>query len=277
MIGDERTRRRYALAEAKRSSDLLRLETPEKLLQIATSSFNWNARLGGEEIEGATYPLSVHFTNYLANATKIRDINWKLTNRIVRGGYVSLQTDEFARLLEEEVQRRVLEKSSQSITLPAELERTLASFRERLWERSRQMGYEELPKAVVAAAMPPCIRYLLSALQSGKHIPHMGRFGMAAFLINVGIGEEEVIKMLRALTDFDERVTRYQVEHIAGKRGSRRKYTAPNCKTMQTHGLCINPDDICGTITHPLRYYRRRMRMMFAGRRRSSVVERRRS
>lgn len=267
MIGDERTRRRFALAEAKRASELLRMENPEKLLEIATNSFKWRAEIAAADEGSVAYPLRVYFPDYLANSVRIRDLKWKLTNRIVRGGFVSVTGDEFARLLEEEVQRRVFEKCSQAVAIPAELTPILGSFQEKLLEKSRQMGYEELPRAVVVTAMPPCVRNLLSSLQSGKHISHMGRFAMTSFLVNVGIGEEEVIKMLRALTDFDEKITRYQVEHIAGRRGSRRKYTAPNCKTMQTHGLCVNPDEICETISHPLSYYRRRMRRMFPRRR----------
>lgn len=275
-VGDDRTRRRFSLAEAKRASELLRMESAEKLLEIAQNSFKWNAKLGGAEIQGVAYPLSVYFTDYLTNATKIRDLKWKLTNRIVKDGYVSVTVDEFARLLEEEVQRRVLEKSSQVVATPSELVESLGSFREKLVARSKEMGYDELPQAVVVTAMPPCIRHLLSSLQSGKHISHMGRFAMTSFLVNVGIGEEEIIKMLHALTDFDEKITRYQVEHIAGRRGSRRKYTSPNCKTMQTHGICINADETCATIRHPLSYYRKRVRAMFGSRRRPGPLPERR-
>jgi DNA primase large subunit len=98
----------------------------------------------------------------------------------------------------------------------------------------------------------------------------MGRFAMAAFLLNIGTDEEELLKMFKSFTDFDDRIARYQVEHIAGKRGSRRKYTAPNCGTMRTHGLCINPDELCATITHPLSYYRRKARILFQKRRPST-------
>ncbi len=129
--------------------------------------------------------------------------------------------------------------------------------------RSRQLASDEIPRAAMAAAMPPCMKNLLGLLQSSKHISHMGRFAMAAFLLNIGTSEEELLKMFKSFTDFEERLARYQVEHIAGKRGSRRKYTAPNCSTMRTHGLCVNPDELCANIIHPLSYYRRKARMVF--------------
>ena len=49
----------------------------------------------------------------------------------------------------------------------------------------------------------------------------MGRFAMAAFLLDIGIGEDDLLRMFKAFTDFDERLARYQVEHIAGKHGSK--------------------------------------------------------
>ena len=121
---------------------------------------------------------------------------------------------------------------------------------------------DEMPRAVMSSAMPPCMRNLLGLLQTSKHISHMGRFAMAAFLLNIGTNEEDLLKMFKSFTDFDERIARYQVEHIAGKRGSRRQYTAPNCSTMRTHGLCVNPDELCGSIKHPLSYYRRKARSL---------------
>jgi DNA primase large subunit len=105
----------------------------------------------------------------------------------------------------------------------------------------------------------------------------MGRFAMAAFLLNIGTNEDDLLKMFKFFTDFDERIARYQVEHIAGKRGSRRQYTAPNCSTMRTHGLCVNPDELCGSIKHPLSYYRRKARSLLREGKGRATVEKRRS
>jgi DNA primase large subunit len=69
------------------------------------------------------------------------------------------------------------------------------------------------------------------------------------------------VKVFVSVTDFDEEFTRYQIEHIAGLRGSRTRYTPPTCSTLRTHGVCVNPDRICGRIKHPLSYYRRKIWM----------------
>jgi DNA primase large subunit len=268
-IGDDRARRRYALAESKRAYQLLRDELPQKLLQIATGSFKWDAKLVDRDVGGSHFEFAIRFEDYVRNSARIRDLKWKLVNRVLSEGYVLLPREDFARLLEEEVQAKVLEKTSVSqITLPTELERQVQPLRSLVTARSRQLAADEIPRAAIAAAMPPCMTNLLSLLQSSKHISHTGRFAMTAFLLNIGTDEEELLKMFKSFTDFDERIARYQVEHIAGKRGSRRKYTAPNCSTMRTHGLCVNPDELCATVTHPLSYYRRKARIIFRRRRR---------
>jgi DNA primase large subunit len=264
-IGDDRTRRRYALAEAKRAYQLVRYEPPEKLLQIAVGTFEWNAQLVKTDLDDTHFEFSLHFTDYIRNSNRMREIKWKLVNRPLVQGYVLIPRDDFARLLEEEVQARVLQKTSDvHITLPRDIENQIAPLRSRLVARSQSLATEDMPRAVVTEAIPPCIKNLLSLLQTSKHISHMGRFAMAAFLLDIGIGEDDLLGMFKAFTDFDERLARYQVEHIAGKRGSRRKYTPPNCATMQTHGLCVNPDSLCATIRHPLSYYRRKARSLYS-------------
>ena len=265
---DDRARRRYALAEAKRAFQLLRDEPPEKLIQIATGSFTWDARLIDRDVGGSHFEFALHFEDYVHNSARIRDLKWKLVNRVLSEGYVLLPREDFARLLEEEVQAKVLEKTSISqLTLPAELETQVEPLRSMVAARSRQLASDEIPRTAMAAAMPPCMTNLLGLLQSSKHISHMGRFAMAAFLLNIGTSEEELLKMFKSFADFEERLARYQVEHIAGKRGSRRKYTAPNCSTMRTHGLCVNPDELCANIIHPLSYYRKKTRIVFQRRR----------
>lgn len=262
-VGDDRTRRRYALAEAKRAYELLRYENPEKLLQIAAGSFGWDARIVERDIGGTHFEFALHFATYTRNAARIHDLRWKLVNRVLTEGYVLLPREDFARLLEEEVQARVLEKTADAtVELPEELAKTVEPLRATLRARSQHLASDEMPYAVMASAMPPCMKNLLSLLQTSKHISHMGRFAMAAFLLNIGTSEEDLLKMFKAFSDFDERIARYQVEHIAGKRGSRRKYTAPNCATMRTHGVCVNPDELCASITHPLSYYRRKARAL---------------
>jgi DNA primase large subunit len=274
LAGDERARRRYALGESKRAYELLRQESPGLLIQIAEHTFGWNARIANREIGETLYEFGLSYPDYLRNAVKIRDPDWKLTNRVLEHGYVYCDKDEFARLLKEEVEVRVLSRiTGQYGSVPEAIASRVERIRKLVVARAQMYGVEETPKAVVAAAMPPCMKVLLSSLSGGKHVPHIGRFAITSFLSNIGVTDEEILRMFHTQTDFSERIARYQVQHISGSRGSKKKYTPPSCKTMKTHSLCINPDQLCATIAHPLSYYRKKARMITVATRRQRTTQ----
>ena len=80
-------------------------------------------------------------------------------------------------------------------------------------------------------------------------------------VVNIGHGVDEVLALFRTSPDFNERVARYQVEHLAGLRGSRVKYLPYKCANMRSLGLCADPEGrVCGRVSHPLQYYIRRAR-----------------
>lgn len=274
LAGDERARRRYALGESKRAYELLRQEPPDLLLQVAEHTFGWNARITNREIGETLYEFGTSYPDYLRNAVKIRDPDWKLTNRVLEQGYVYCDRDEFARLLKEEVEARVLSRIVGYYgSVPEAIAPRVGRIRSLVLARAQMYGAEEMPRVVLSAAMPPCMKVLLSNISSGKHVPHIGRFALTSFLSNIGVTDGEIIKMFHTQSDFSERIARYQVEHISGSRGGKKKYTPPSCKTMKTHGLCINPDEICAAISHPLSYYRKKARMITAAARRQRPVQ----
>lgn len=251
--------KRYALAEAKRTYEDLKEEKKERIFEIARN-------LGWELIpsQGNVTPFefAVNFADYLRNSTHLRDKKWKLVNRALSKGSVLLSRNETSRLLSEEV-RRQIEKKLEVKELPdfpkkimdrAEKIKKLAA------ERIGKIEMEEAPKVMVQTAFPPCISELYQAFSSGRHISHVGRFALTSFLVNIGMAPESVIELFKSISDFNEKMTRYQVEHIAGETGSRTRYIPPMCDTLRTHGVCRNPDELCRRIRHPLNYYRKRLR-----------------
>ena len=255
---DSSLKRRYALVEAKRTTRFLEEEDREKIVEIA-KNFYW--KIKPLEEDGQTYDLTLHFTDFLKNAANLRSKKWKLVNRQMLNGEVYLTETEASRLLEEEVRRHIEEKLNIKVgSLPDTITKRIEQLRQLFSERKEKIKMEELPKEVVIPAFPPCIKRLYDTISSGRNISHIGRFALTSFLVNVGMTTENVTNLFRALPDFRERLTRYQVEHIAGRRGSRTKYIPPKCETLQTHGVCQNKDEICRDIRHPLAYYRRKIR-----------------
>jgi DNA primase large subunit len=266
--GDERACRRYAMAEAKRAYEYLKQENPGLLTQLAADTFGWDSKIANRTMGGLLYEIALSYPDYLRNAVKIRGLEWKLTNRPLERGYVYCSKSEFARLLEEEVEAKILSRiSGRSDSVPAIIAPQIERLRKLVAVRAQMYAAEDAPKVVLAAAMPPCIDDLLSSLSTGKHVSHIGRFAVTAFLSNIGASDEEILKMFHTQSDFSERIARYQVQHISGSRSGGKKYIPPSCKTMKTHSLCINPDQLCATVAHPLAYYRRKARMAIAARR----------
>jgi DNA primase large subunit len=253
-------KKRYATAEAKGAYESLRLEPEEKILAIA-QNFGWKLKSNNDA--RIPYEFALVFTDYLRNTTHLRDKKWKLVNRPLSNGKVYLTRNEVTRLLSEEVRQHIEQrlevkerpKFSSKITQMAEKIKKLTI------EKLGKTEMEVFPKAAVETAFPPCIQSLYQTFSSGRHLSHIGRFTLTSFLVSIGMPSETVVQLFKNISDFNERMTRYQVEHIAGERGSRTAYLPPRCDTLKTHGVCTNPDELCKRIRHPLNYYRVKLRV----------------
>jgi len=245
-------KKRYALAVAKTAcTQLLNEKNVKEKIFLLANDFDWDLR------DGKPYKdFKVSFTHYLKNAAHIRGYEWKLVNQIIDKGMVYFNKDKAVRLLQEEIKHRVEKR----LDIPElkNLPEDINLVANRLIESAQEiMGQEteDIPKTVVQAAFPPCINALCADAASSHHLSHIGRFTLISFLLNIGMSEEAMNNMFKTFSDYNERLTRYQIEHIAGERGSGTKYTSPQCSVLQTHGVCTNRDVLCRRIYHPLKYY----------------------
>jgi DNA primase large subunit len=253
-------KKRFALAEAKQACLDFQSESPERLKAIARD-FGWNIERSKELGLPIDY-FSISIADYLRNITHLRDNNWKLVNRLVAHGKVLVGLNDVARLLEEEVKRRI-ETRLEAKDVP-QFPIQIVEIADKLVELAKQkIGESEMegfPKEVSQSAFPPCIIFLYDAASHGRHLGHVERFTLTSFLIAIGMETEKVAEVFKTSSDFNSRLTRYQVEHIAGSHGSGTKYTPPSCSTLQTHGVCTNTDALCTRVHHPLNYYLRKNR-----------------
>jgi len=100
---------------------------------------------------------------------------------------------------------------------------------------------------------PPCMTAILEALKRGENLPHAARFAITTYLLKRGWDVEQIVELFRNAPDFNEKITRYQVQHIAGKVGGRKEYAVPNCETMRQWGLCVATCNV----RNPLQYLKR--------------------
>ncbi len=232
--------RRWAVAESKRSSARLEsLGDPEQEEEILAVS----ARLQVEmslDADGFAIPL----VDYVRLAAPIREADFRLVRQDVRRGRVVVRPSRAARLLEEAIRRRLAE--------PVPLAEDVVRFvRDQESELFDQLAARmPLPTAragvpggaLLAERFPPCIRKMRRTLQQGENLSHAGRFALAAFLHRAGADAETIVDAYRGAPDFDESITRYQVEHIT-QHDSGAGYTPPECETLRSHGLCVREGD----------------------------------
>lgn len=223
---------RYAVAEAKRAGEYLAGDEsahPDYVDGVA-SEF-------GVKFEKQGRDFLVPLAAYLPFTP--RSMDYKLTNRQVKGGYVRVSAHERLRMLEEAVKKRI------ESSLPIR-----AKFSDEINEAGKRM-LSLIPKLEIVATKvgqenyPPCIRKLIEDLALSINLPHTARVALGIYLINAGVSTDRIVDYFRTAPDFSEKTTRYQVEHLRS-----RKYNMPSCSTMDSYGICI-ADCRCGT---PLRY-----------------------
>ncbi|MEM1655207.1 MAG: DNA primase large subunit PriL [Nitrososphaerota archaeon] len=265
-MGDKRLARRFALATASLTIKLLESEDPEWrdeiVLKIARDVFSMDVRQDARVIGGVSYGYSLGLRDYLRGALAFNRPEWKLVNRVVERGRVLVTSHELIRLLKDRVMEHVLsliERVGKIGALPGPVEEAIKEI------RGKMPAAVELELDAVKTGpetWPPCMRAIADKLMAGENISHFANFSFAAFLSNIGFEPHEIIRFYANRPDFNERIARYQVEHIAGLRGSRTRYTAPSCSTMKTNGLCVKDGALCGGVRSPLAYYRRAIRRM---------------
>jgi DNA primase large subunit len=255
--GDGWLARRWALAEALRSGRFLEEEDEETVAGLLAEL--------GVRVERAPRerehlgPLTVPVAQYLELACRIDGPEWRLVNRHLVYGAVHLAPRDLARLAVEAIQRRILERVGEAEGLP--MPDHLAELARRLrLELAQRRRYDESVYQVSEAFWPPCMAKIKGELLAGQPVGHFANFALAAFMLNAGYNTEQVMAMYAQRSDFNEKIARYQVEHIAGQRGSRVKYTPPSCETMRTYGLCVEEGRLCPRIKNPIQYYRRAAR-----------------
>ncbi len=254
-INDKYLKKRYALHESKKAYEHLKQEKTETILQIA-KFFKWNIQTDPQSPHHYTIP----FTTYLQNTTTLQDPPWKLINRHLNHGEVHLTQHETIRLLQEEIKKHIEVKLDAKITsLPLEIKTKVERLRNTFTSLKGTIRQEEIPQTIDTEAYPPCIKALYNSLSSGHHLSHIGRFTLTTFLVNIGMPTETILDLYRNLSDFNERLTRYQIEHIAGERGSRQKYQPPKCATLRTHNVCTSPDEHCEKAGTIIRRYKRKL------------------
>lgn len=196
----------------------------------------------------------VAVTAYLELAAGLGDDTWRLARRPLDDGRVPVARAELYTLLREAVRRRVEEglplSTPEAIAAPLEAE--LVGIRRSVADLDPPMAFE----AVVPGFFPPCMRALLTRVRQGEALPDHSRFELVSFLVAVGLGAEEITDLCSVSGDAADAIVA-QVDRLSGAAGA--VAAPPSCAVMDEYGDCVDMDDTCETIQHPLSYYESRL------------------
>jgi len=255
-IGEPWLLKRWALAEAARMERYLHVEAEELKEMVLKTALNveevdeFTARKVGEE-----YSYRMHFAEYLRINRELTGPEWRLVNRTLTGGFVYLTEAETIRLFRQKAYKML--SSTENVpkvkikSLPPKLAEAAEDIVKELVKLRSSYAYETAT-AAPSGDWPPCMEAIRNRIADASH---KELFTITAFLINRGYSKEEILALLAERPDFNEKIARYQIEHIAGERGSRTKYKPPSCHTMRSLGLCVEDGRFCPKyIKNPLEY-----------------------
>jgi DNA primase large subunit len=248
--------KKYSLFEAMRAekfltNDLQKQKSSDKrkllLFKIFKELFNFEIEI--EPQDTRIFRMSV--PDYLSRSSKINEQEWKLINRLVTNGHVYLDVDETVRLIRSELSSLIYNriKNMQSTNILNKIDIKTNEIKKKYLVHFPAVRYK-------ITEYPPCIKHVLEICEKGENLPHSARFLLATYLLSIGKSIDETIVPFKNLPDFNEKITKYQVEHLAGIKGSFTKYSVPSCKKLQIENLCFATRD-CYNIINPIQFRKR--------------------
>ncbi|WP_276255115.1 DNA primase regulatory subunit PriL [Halomontanus rarus] len=254
--------RKYARAEAEDAFERFTSDFEEtvELKSASNDGLSLETLLSEFDLENAVREVSdgyrIDVGTYLPLAADCWGDEWRLVNRALADGEVPIDERELHVLVQEAVRERV--EDGLPFDVPDPIAQALTEDVEDIREVLANLELTREIDTVVPDLFPPCMKALLDSIQKGEHLAHHSRFAITAFLTSIGMSTDEIVELYRVNSSFGEEMTRYQTDHIRGD-SSPTEYSAPSCATMQSYGDCVNKDDLCERIAHPMAYYENRL------------------
>jgi DNA primase large subunit len=231
-----------------------------------------NRLLTDFELSGSVRPTGegeflIGVTAYLKLASGLDGDRWRLVARELHDGVVPVRRPELYTLLREAVRRRVADDLPLSV--PEPVADALGPQLRALKDAVADVELRATPSVVAPELFPPCIKSLLNQAPA---LDPRGRFALVAFLSGLDVDSDAVLSFyggepeqqnspstepVAAEINSDTPPLKYQFDRLADDRGS--AFPPPACATMQAFDLCVNRDELCSDIGHPVTYYAERV------------------
>lgn len=244
--------KRFALAEARRAEKYLEKD----LANISDESKNQLAirvidDLFSVQVEKSDDYFIIPVSDYLKHSINFHEREWKLINRHVENGQVYLSPHETVRLIRKELGTYINSK-----IINAKTPTMIPGF-ENSVNKLVSLSKKFATYTVSTGEYPPCVKHAIEILEKGENLPHSGRFMLATFLLSKGQTVQQIAPLFKNAPDYNERVTLYQLNHLAGTSGSGTQYSCPSCEKLKTQSLCFAIPE-CDNIINPLQFGRKK-------------------
>ncbi len=244
--------KRFALAEARRAEKYLEKDltniSDESKKQLAVKVID---DLFSVKVEKLDDYYVIPVSDYLKHSINFHEREWKLINRHVENGYVFLSPHETVRLIRKELGTYINSK-----IINAKTPTMIPGFEDSV-NKLVLLSKKFKTFTVTTGEYPPCIKHAIDILEKGENLPHSGRFMLATFLLSKGQPVQQIAPLFKNAPDYNERVTLYQLNHLAGTSGSGTQYSCPSCEKLKTQSLCFATSE-CNNIINPLQFGKKR-------------------
>ena len=244
--------KRFALAEARRAEKYLEKDlaniSDESKKELAIRIID---DLFSVQVEKLDDYFVITVSDYLKHSINFHEREWKLINRHVENGHVFLTPHETVRLIRKELGTYINSK-----IINAKTPTMISGFEDSV-TKLVSLSKKFITFTVTTGEYPPCIKHAIEELEKGENLPHSGRFMLGAFLLSRGQSVEQIAPLFKNAPDYNERVTLYQLNHLAGTSGSGTKYICPSCEKLKTQDLCFAIPE-CDNIINPLQFGKKR-------------------
>jgi DNA primase large subunit len=255
-IGIDTISKRHSLFEALRAERLLgadlKKERNEDRRQLLISKIFvelFGVRVEINEDDHRLFKVKVN--DYLARASKFHEQEWKLINRSVHKGYVYLDADETVRLIRNELSTLIYNRINEMnlSAMPESVKLKLLGVAPKFGRGYYTANIQPI------SGYPPCVKHAIDEMSKGENLSHSARILLATYMLSIGKNIDEIASLFHTAPDYDEKVTRYQIEHLAGKKGSGTKYFVPSCEKVINENLCFATKE-CAGIVNPFQFGR---------------------
>ncbi|MDH3313484.1 MAG: DNA primase [Nitrosopumilus sp.] len=244
--------KRFALAEARRAEKYLERDlsniSDESKKELAIRVID---DLFSVQVEKQDDYFVIPVSDYLKHSINFHEREWKLINRHIENGLVFLTPHETVRLIRKELGTYINSKIINAKT-PA----MIPGFEDSV-NKLALLSKKFATFTVTTGEYPPCIKHAIDVLEKGENLPHSGRFMLATFLLSKGQTVNQIAPLFKNAPDYNQRITLYQLNHLAGTSGSGTQYSCPSCEKLKTQSLCFATSE-CDNIINPLQFGKKR-------------------